>query len=186
MGRPKPLLPWGNKSLIAHLVGELQASLVDSIFVITGKDHKALEQALIGLNVKIIHNPNLQCEMLDSLRMGLRQIDASADAFMVVLGDQPSLQKDLINGLIRFWKLSPKKIARPNFQGRGGHPIIVPIAFAKALFCGFDAVGLRGLLRSSPSQLREWPVADLGVISDIDTPEDFLRERTRLNIHNED
>lgn len=184
MGCQKLLLPWGNKPIILHLIEVLQSSFVDQILVIIGKDdrvQKALNETR-KTQIEIIQNPNAERGMLTSVRAGLHQIDASSDAFMVVLGDQPSIHKSLINGLIDFWKSSPKKMARPIFEGRGGHPLIVPIAFSQAVFCEFEEVGLKGLIRSFPDQIREWHVSDMGVISDIDTPEDLIRERARIGI----
>ena len=43
----------------------------------------------------------------------------------------------------------------------------------------FDELGLKGLLRRYPERVRDWTVGDPGVIKDIDTPDDYRRERRR-------
>jgi CTP:molybdopterin cytidylyltransferase MocA len=43
-----------------------------------------------------------------------------------------------------------------------------------------DGVGLRGLLAAHTEDLRELPVSDEGVLTDMDYPEDYQRELARF------
>ncbi len=182
MGQQKLLLPWGNKPIIRHIADELAASAVKQTIVITGSDHVPVSACLAGAPVQIAQNLTPRQGMLSSVRTGLRLVDKKADGFMVVLGDQPGLNTTLVNALAAFWAADRTSLARPIFQQRRGHPLIVPMEFREAVLNNFDGVGLKGLLRQAPERIREWPAEDVGAVTDIDTPEDYQRERQRLQV----
>ncbi len=181
MGRQKLLLPWAGKRLIRHIVDELAMSELSELVVVSGPSHKDVSDCLADTKVQIVYNARPQEGMLRSVRLGLSQMSASSAAFMVVLGDQPSLSTDLVDGVIGFWRHHSDHIVRPRYAASHGHPVIIPRAFESLVMTQFDDVGLKGLLRKYPERVKEWGVEDPGVIVDIDTPEDYERELARWN-----
>lgn len=182
MGKQKLLLPWAGKPLLRHLVDELLASRVHRIVVVLGAVHDEVRTSLKGAAVAIVTNPkSAESGMLSSVRIGLEATVDLGEAFMVVLGDQPSLSARLVDELIAFWEQDKRDIVRPVFRERHGHPVLIPVAFRARVLQDFDEVGLKGLLRTYPERVRELKGSDQGVVTDVDTPEDYERERRRLN-----
>ena len=182
MGRQKLLLPWAGKPLLRHLIDELAMSRIHRVVVVLGAAHDDVRATLKGSAVSIVTNPkSAESGMLSSVRIGLAAEAELGDAFMVVLGDQPSLSTRLVDALIAFWEQDKRDIVRPVHDGRHGHPVLIPANFRDRVLHDFDEVGLKGLLRTHPERVRELSGFDQGVVTDVDTPEDYERERRRLN-----
>ena len=145
MGRQKLLLPWAGKTVIQHIVDELLSSSVRDVRVVAGDHFDAIDALFEGKSVEVVFNPIAEQGMLTSVRTGIA--DGGGDGFMVVLGDQPSLHRSLIDGLIKFWMRDPSSIVRPSFEGAHGHPVLNPSEFSNRVMDHYDEIGLKGLLR---------------------------------------
>ena len=179
MGRQKLLLPWAGKTVIQHIVDELLSSSVRDVRVVAADHFDDISALFEGTSVEVVFNPIAEQGMLTSVRAGIS--GGGGDGFVVVLGDQPSLNRSLIDGLIKFWLLDRSSIVRPSFEGAHGHPVLIPGEFSDRVMDHYDEIGLKGLLREFPARVREWEIDDLGVIRDIDTPEDYSQELARLS-----
>ena len=124
MGRQKLLLPFGGKTVIAHIVDQILASSVKEIYVVVGHQGKRIEQELSKRPVSIVHNPNYKSGMLSSVRCGLCAVPQQCMAILVVLGDQTSVTTALVDRMIQSFAATEKRILIPLYQGRRGHPIL--------------------------------------------------------------
>jgi len=177
MGTQKLLLPWKNKTVIAQVVDEILASVLQKTFVVVGPDGE-VEKALVGRNVTFVTNPKANTEMLESLRCGLRLLPDECEAALAALGDQPLIPAALINDLTAAFRKTGRGIVLPSFHGQRGHPMLFSMRFREELLCNFDDVGLKGLRAHHPSEVFEVPVSSPRVFDDIDTPEDYERLRS--------
>lgn len=176
MGAQKLLLPFGSKTVIAHIVDQLTASSVDEIYVVIGCQGKRVSQELSDRPVYIVNNPNYESGMLSSVRCGLEAINQKCRTVLVALGDQPSVTTKLIDQMVHIFACSEKQILVPLYDNRRGHPIIFSSVYRGEISANYDDVGLRGLLHAHKEDIFELPVAEAGVLSDMDYPEDYQRE----------
>jgi len=181
MGTQKLLLPVSNSTLIAHVVDQVLAGVVERVYVVVAPEGDAIAHELSGRPVTIVANPNAEAQMLDSVRCGLRALPANCEAVLVALGDQPTLSSALINEMVAAYRDSGQGIVVPAYGGRRGHPLLFAIRFRDEILTGHDEVGLRGLLRDHAEDVHELRVTDSAVLSDMDYPEDYRRELARLN-----
>ena len=77
MGQPKMLLPWGNVSVLEHVISVFANAGIEDILVVTGAVREQIEEAVVKYGkrypVRSIHNKNYShAEMLSSLQCGLR------------------------------------------------------------------------------------------------------------------
>ncbi|GMV98055.1 MAG: 4-diphosphocytidyl-2C-methyl-D-erythritol synthase [Phycisphaerae bacterium] len=179
MGTQKLLLPFAGQTVIAHVVDQVVAAGVSDVCVVVGPDHAAIAAALADRPARLVVNPDPQGDMLSSVRAGLMAPPAGYQAAMVVLGDQPSVTADLIAGMLRAFPTCGRGIVVPACAGRRGHPLLFAARFIEEVLTRFDQVGLRGLLAAHPGDVFELPVADAGVLADMDTPADYVRELGR-------
>jgi hypothetical protein len=74
----------------------------------------------------------------------------------------------------------PSPVIYPVFDESRGHPPLVPGQMKSAILAHEGGGGLRVLLERFDSRALEIPVADEGVLLDLDTPADFKRLSARL------
>ena len=100
MGTQKLLLPFGNSTVISHIVNQVLNSKVQNTYVIVGHNAEQITNELSGKPVTIIHNPEYKTGMLSSVRTGIREIPKEYDAVLIALGDQPAITTNLIDEMI--------------------------------------------------------------------------------------
>ena len=181
MGVQKLLLRSGGKTVIAHIVDQLLQSAVERIFVVAGADGARIAQALSDRPVAIVPNPDPEADMLSSVRCGLRALPPQCAAVLVALGDQPSITAELVNEMLRSFAACGKGILAPTHGGRRGHPLLISTRYRDEILTGYDAIGLRGLLHAHPDDVFDLPASTPSVLSDVDTPADWRRERASFD-----
>ena len=176
MGVQKLLLPFGGKTVIAHIVDQLLASTVDEVHVVMGHQAERISAELSGRVFSIVNNPNYKSGMLSSVRCGLQNLPEKCRAVMVALGDQPSITTGLIDQMLQSFATTEKSILVPLYKGKRGHPILFSMLYRDDILTQYDDIGLRGLLHSHPNDIHELAVSNSSVLCDMDYPEDYQRE----------
>src|SRR6266508_3209245 len=79
MGRPKMLLPWGNVSVLEHVISVFARAGIEDILVVTGAVREQIEEAVVKYGkrypVRSIHNRDYSHgEMMSSLQCGLHAL----------------------------------------------------------------------------------------------------------------
>jgi molybdenum cofactor cytidylyltransferase len=115
--------------------------------------------------------------MLSSVRCGLRALPAMCEAILVALGDQPAVTAGLVDALVEGFRAGRHRIVVPVHGGRRGHPLLFSADYRPEILTQYDDQGLRGLLGAHPDEVFELPVSTAAVLSDVDYPEDYQRER---------
>ena len=176
MGVQKLLLPFGGKTVIAHIVDQLLASTVDEVHVVVGHQAERISGELSGRAVSIVNNPNYKSGMLSSVRCGLQNLPEKCRAVLVVLGDQPSITTELIDQMLQSFAATEKSILVPLYKGKRGHPILFSSLYRDEILKRHGDVGLRGLLYGHSDDIFELAVSTASVLCDMDCPEDYRRE----------
>lgn len=176
MGKQKLLLPFGGRTVIEHIVTQVGASRVDRTVVVTGHDREGVELALAEHDVTFAHNADYRDGMLTSVRCGLAALPDDTTAFVIVLGDQPSIRPEIVDALINAFEKGTHGIVVPMHSDDTGHPIVIAAKYRSAIMTQFDKDGLRGLIYGNPGEVLRAPAASADVLRDMDTPEDYERE----------
>lgn len=181
MGRPKLLLPWGTGTVIDATLAALREGGVRRVTVVTAAGGPlAGWQAPAG--VTLAENPDVERGMLSSVQAGLRLLLAREplppDPLVVCPADLPALRASTVATLLAAQRRHGGLVV-PSYQGKRGHPLLVPPRWQPAILQLDDAVGLRQLLALAAADLLRLPVDDPGTVRDVDTPEayDTLRPR---------
>ncbi len=178
MGRSKPLLPWDRgQTVIEAIVARLVALRLAEIVVVTG--HRAAEvgRAVGHLPVRVVHNPEFQeGEMLSSLQAGLRALPDDTAACLVVMGDQPALNVRLVDRVLLAYAQGRGEIVAPVYEGRRGHPVLFDRRYWPELLA-LESGAPRDVIARYPDAPHLVPADDDSILRDIDTPEQYRRER---------
>lgn len=179
MGRQKLLMPWGDSTVIEHVLEAITSATVAGTVVVTGEHSPEVGEKARAFGANVAVNPDVDAGMLSSVRVGLREADAEAAGFLVALGDMPAISTDIVNRLIDVHGKGAK-IAVPLVHGKRGHPLIFDGQYRDEVLTQFDDEGLRGLLRVHEDKVVEVPLDELGAVVDIDTPDEYERARDEL------
>src|SRR5436309_4018491 len=101
MGRPKMLLPWGDTSVIGHLISEWRALEVGQVAVVRAADDAVLQLELDRLGFSLadcILNPTPERGMFSSVQCAARWSGwkAGLTHWAIVLGDQPQISRETL------------------------------------------------------------------------------------------
>lgn len=178
MGRPKLLLPWGETSILGHLarqwkeLGARQVALV----VREGAGEEKREWVRRGFREEdLIINYRAEEGMFSSVRTAASWSgwENELSSFVIVLGDQPHLQREMLRELVTFSARNAEKICQPSVDGRAKHPVVLPAQEFREL-AGAECKTLREFLESRGGQRAFLESEDPGLTLDLDTPEEYV------------
>ena len=178
MGQPKLVLPWGDTTIIGRVVQVLQQAGITETVVVTGSQPALIEAALQDRPVRCVYNPNyLTDHMLISLQTGLNALPETAGSALIVLGDQPQIEPEIVRAILLCSSSFREKLIIPSYQNHRGHPWLLPRSFWPELFTWHPPQTLRDFIVKHSSQIHYLPVSSSSVVADIDTPADYAHDR---------
>ena len=124
LGTPKQLLPFKESTVLEETIKNLTASSLDELIVVSGYQAEEIAGKIKDRQIKVAVNPDFQTGIGSSIRSGLAKVSEKSDAVMIVLGDQPLIDKDIINPLVREFTMTERGILVPYYRGVKGHPVI--------------------------------------------------------------
>ena len=177
MGRPKMVLPWQGTTVIGQVAVVLCAAGIEAVVAVTGGDREQVEAALAGTCVQTAFNPRYrEDQMILSLQVGLNALPLGVDAALVVLGDQPQIQAQVVRAVIAAYRESHAPLVVPSYRMRRGHPWLVQASLWPALLAMQAGQTLRDFLNRHAAQIEYFEVDTPSILKDLDTPEDYERE----------
>ncbi len=160
--------------MIARVVETLRRSRVQPIVVVTGHDAAAVEAALAGLPVRVVHNPDYARGLSASLRAGLQSLAPDRDGVLVMLGDMPWVASSTIEALLDAFEANGVgSICVPTYDRKRGNPVLWPRRHVDEMKALAGDVGARHLLAQYDDEVCEVEVDDAGVLRDVDVTEDL-------------
>ncbi len=153
----------------------VDSGAADEVIVVLGREAPLVRAALEGLAVRFVENPAFAEGMAGSLQLGVAAAErAGASAVLVALGDQPTIEPDVMHAVVAEWREGGAAVVAPLYLDGRGHPVL----FDARTFADFAAIqgdtGGRQVVERHHEQLRVVRV-DRNAPPDIDTPEDHAR-----------
>ena len=178
MGRPKMALPWGDTTIVGQVARVLRDAGAAPVVAVTGGSREAVEAALAGLPVTLAYNPDFANDaMLTSLQVGVRALPGDAVACLVALGDQPQIEVEVARAVLAAYRETGAALIVPSYQMRRGHPWLTGRELWPDLLAMQPPASLKDFLNAHAALIRYLPVDTSSVLQDIDTPEDYRREK---------
>ena len=179
MGTPKQLLPWGESIVLQRIIDVVAASKLSRIELILG--HRADEIArrlTLPAKASLLLNEAYREGMDSSVKCGIRNAPAEAEAFMLLLGDQPFVEEAVIDHLIDAHRAGGRGITIPVYNGKGGHPVIFSSRYRTELLAIGEG-GAREVVKRHAEDVFEMPVDSANVLADMDTPQDYEKVKAQ-------
>ncbi|MSQ28936.1 MAG: nucleotidyltransferase family protein [Dehalococcoidia bacterium] len=185
MGEPKPLLPWGGRTLLLWELDEALRSCADEIVVVLGNRSEAVRRSLGEAARYVVFNQRWPQGRATSLAKGAAALvvggRAAPEAIVVQNVDQPT-RADIIDTLVAELRTSGADVVQPSYRGKAGHPVVLRGSLIEELIGATEAsLGLRAVLDRYPARLvamDDEPVVRL----DLDTPDTLDEARQLLGV----
>jgi molybdenum cofactor cytidylyltransferase len=160
------------KPMVRHAAEAALASAARPVIVVTGHERSAVEAALGGLPLTIIHNADYAQGLSTSMKAGLAALPANTDGVVVLLGDMPRVVAGEIDKLIAaFNPVEGRAIVVPTRKGKRGNPVLL----GKQMFLELARVegdsGARAVIAAHPDLVGETEMDTDSILTDIDTPQ---------------
>ncbi|GAC1429117.1 MAG: nucleotidyltransferase family protein [Thermoanaerobaculia bacterium] len=172
-GGCKQLVRLGEKTLLQHVLDSVNASKIRDVIVVLGAHADEIKRRVTFGRERIVVNGDHARGMSTSIGAGLRALPAVAEAAMFVLADQPFVKHETIDALVDEYERNRKAIVLPTYKGARGNPVVVDRSlFGEVAPVGGD-VGFRAIFKAHAGAIAEVAVDDVGVVTDIDTRQQF-------------
>ncbi|TFG40963.1 MAG: nucleotidyltransferase family protein [Bacteroidia bacterium] len=173
---PKMLLPFHGKTMIEKVIENVTRSEVFNILVVLGSYRDEIIGSISHLHVNHCYNENYKKGMLSSVQCGFKNLPADFNAVLVFPGDQPFIEYDVINLIIRSYRETGKGIIIPVFRNKRGHPLLISRKYRDVIDTLDENEGLRLLPDLHKADVLEVKTNSRGILKDFDTKEDYLNE----------
>ncbi|MBT6407647.1 MAG: NTP transferase domain-containing protein, partial [Rhodospirillaceae bacterium] len=175
MGRSNKLLEdIHGKPMIRRVASTAMDALPGHVTVVTGFEADRVRDALDGLDVVLTHNPQFTNGLSTSVKTGIGSLSDDTDGALVILGDMPGIDVDIINRLTNAFRDSGgRAICVPVHDGKKGNPVLWPREFFPDILDLTGDAGARRMLDQFKDRVVEVAVDQAGILMDVDTPEDL-------------
>ena len=172
MGAFKPLLPFGDKTIVESMIDIFIDAGIDSIIVVLGWKASEIRDHVQDSKVTFAINPDPFGEMASSISCGVKELPQETEAVLICPADLPAIPITVVRDLVRAWQQGSRLVV-PTWQERGGHPVLVDKAYFSELLSLEPDNGLRGLFKRHPSAVTRLPVNSEYIARDLDTWDDY-------------
>ncbi len=181
MQQPKMLLPFGDKTILTHILDEVKAGGIHAICMVTGFYHKQILESTDTENVLTIYHANWHTGMASSIQMGISSLlheHPDLDSMLIMVSDQPFLNTDLLVKMLQTKLLTQKGIIAASYEGVRGTPVLFDKKYFNALQQLEGDTGAKSILQQYSGDIStvDFPHGAM----DIDTPEDYERFCAKL------
>lgn len=175
MGVPKLLLLIEGKSLLQHVIDSALKSKVDDVVVVLGAEAAKLKREIKPGKARIIVNTSYEEGQSTSLRAGLQSINPKSRAVIILLGDQPFINKATINALVDKYQESGSPVVAPVYNGKRGNPVLFDRSLIPELLSASGDQGGRKIVEKYIDRIATIEIDSAIVGIDIDTWDDYQK-----------
>jgi molybdenum cofactor cytidylyltransferase len=128
LGRPKQTLPYGDTTLLGHVLGSARACGFDQLLVALGGAADEVRAAVDLSGTDVVENRSYGEGCSSSIAAALGALDPRTDVLVLMLGDQPGVGPTAVRTLLARMGDAPLAVCR--YEDGRGHPF----AFRRDLF----------------------------------------------------
>jgi molybdenum cofactor cytidylyltransferase len=170
LGRPKQLLPYGDRPLLEHTLNTARDCGFQQLVVPIGGAAAEVRERVDFTGAEVVVNQAYGEGCSSSIAAALDAVDPRCEVLVLMLGDQPGVTPDTVRALLAGRGDAALAVCRYD-DGRGH-----PIAFARTVFPQLASLhgdkGVWRLLDERAGDVVDVPIAG-NVPLDVDTPEDY-------------
>ena len=179
MGSPKALLDAGGVSFLGRILGSLRDGGAFPLVVVVRSPSGPVTEEAVRHGGEVVVNPDPTPGPVSSLQAGLRALPESVPAVLLAPVDHPLFSASTVRALIRAFSDTRAPVIVPAYDGWRGHPVLFSQALFPELLEPDLPEGARTVIRRYLDSRVQLAVDDPGILTDIDTPEEYDRHFPR-------
>jgi molybdenum cofactor cytidylyltransferase len=158
--------------LLDRTLGALLQAGIDRVIVVTPSDPDwgAVVRGLSNARVQRVVNADPSRGMFSSIQIGVREADSGPIA--ILPGDMPFVRVETVARVLHT-AVETGAMVSPRFEGRRGHPIMLPFDLREAVVHAPASAMLNEVLRPYRDRIVNVDVEDRGVVRDVDVQADL-------------
>lgn len=175
LGKPKQLLQFQNETFLKRSVKIALDSVCHPIIVVLGANAEKLTDEIKEFDVEIVENKEWENGMGTSIQIGMKRFlenYPNASAVVSMVCDQPFVSVDLIEQLVKVFRLTGAPIVASAY----GETVGVPALFSRRIFQELMLLkadnGAKKIIYEHRKNVVKIPF-EAGV-TDVDTEQDYL------------
>lgn len=174
MGQPKLLLDLKGKPVLQWTLEAALVSRLDEIICVV-RELKEISEVIPLKSEKLrwIANERAEEGLSTSIIAGLKALGRESEAALFLVGDQPMVKPELINGLIDLFRNSRVSIVSPVFAGEARNPVLFRRDLFPELLKLTGDRGGRGLIETHKNEAAFLEWQDEVPFLDVDVWEDY-------------
>ncbi len=180
MGQQKLLLNLNGKPILQWVLEAALSSQLNEVVCVV-RELGELQQKIPVKHDKLrwVTNERAAEGQSTSIIVGLKAISTQSEAALFLVGDQPLVKRDLIDGLIDLFRKTAALIVAPTFQGQTRNPVLFHSDLFPEIFELKGDSGARSLIEKyrQNSAFLEWPRES--PFLDVDRWEDYEELKKR-------
>jgi molybdenum cofactor cytidylyltransferase len=170
LGRPKQLLPYGDTTLLGHVLDIARACPFDQLVVALGGAADGVREQVDLSGAEVVLNEAFGSGCSSSIAAALGAIDERAGFLVLMLGDMPGVTVETVTAVVDAPAQAPLAVCR--YDDQRGHPFRFERRMFEELSNLHGDKGVWRLLDQRAGEVVEIPIAG-PVPLDVDTPEDY-------------
>jgi len=174
MGVPKALLEYRGRTFLQSILDATEVLGLRRYIALGHDADKVLARHdLHGSSV--VMNEEMSAGPIGSIRASIRAIENHPINGLIVWPvDFPHVALNSVQSLIdRFQEADSPAIVLPEFQGRGGHPVIFARSVFAELLAAQDSEGAKAVVQADRCRVVRVPVNDRAVVDSLNTPDAY-------------
>ncbi len=167
---------YAGEPLVRHVARAALASAAQPVVLVTGHARGEVEDAVEGLSVHTVHNPEYPAGLSTSLKAGLAALPTTCAGAVILLGDMPGVDHETIDRLIDRMAHSPCADAGVLVHnGQRGNPVLLCRSIFDCVHALTGDRGARSLLSDPTLHIEELDAETSVILLDVDEPDDLRR-----------
>ncbi|PWS26022.1 nucleotidyltransferase family protein [Pedobacter yonginense] len=181
LGRPKQLLDFNGKTLLSHVIDEVQEAGIQPIIVVLGANASVFKQEIKDTKVVILENEAWKTGMASAIQVGVSEITKQYDVenLIIAVCDQPHISSAIFTSLINKKNSTGKGIIASTYQNIIGTPVLFDKKYFDALKALTGEEGAKKIVKHYTADV-ETVAFENGEI-DIDTETDYLNLQHKIS-----
>ena len=170
----KPLMKIGRHNPLEILIRHFKKAGVDDIFVVTGFQAELLSDFLRDEGVHAVYNEKFEEGMFSSIQAGVRAAyENGNDCFLMTPVDVPLIPPYIIKALLNRYAKAPGRFIVPCYEGKKGHPLLIPAAFAPEVLECSGENGMKSVTSRHEKEMIYLETNCESIMLDMDTQEAY-------------